>query len=761
MKYNAKSLLKIVIAMMLSVSIIKPSFVMAEDQIDTTANESKVENTIVFEENEESVQPSESILPENSEEPLVTEQPVSTETPEEQLPEPTDIPLDEQPMAMNRQSNSIVSENDNVLIKVNIDNVKASITENNATKDLEVKENRITALCKTTCQITVDGTDATVKSASLNDNEIYNVDVNNDYKSAQIIDVDNSDRQIAIVNFGYKLTVTTHYMPNEGEHVDGNGKIKWGSSVTVEKMNEYQITNPTSYTKVLLPGETLEVYPQPTEGYPLRLMEFNGVVTSKNVLNSYEARHVPFGTTASDSTDEWYKQSQMSNLSSNTRYIALTSMPSSNATIDYAYNYGQKAVFVGVYYENVEGKFIPEEYTGGDVSHLKTLHHKEIIVDGKEIETINPSSSIFGEAPIYPVGTTIDDYLYDKYWVSDDGKSKGYIYYSGWSDSDQAIGANFMKAMTGLDFINNGNTSGVMTLRLENRNYFFYHYYRLYRTLNYNSNDGTNKTVNGGKTILNGEITTIENTFVRDGYTFKGWNTEPDGNGVNYTEKSKFVMPAVKEITLYAQWERDNAATPIPTPEPTETPNVGCPAGTEWNEERQDCLAPIIPQPQNPQNPQPNQPEERIIVDEITPEQGPTVTPTATPDVEKIEDDITPEVVHKGSWALINLIASLIGMLVTIILLFAKHEKEEENEENEELVDEFKRKRIYKVVGVIITILSIIVFVLTENMRLPMILVDKYTLLMVVLAILNLVCFYFGRKWHEVELEEATDQTKE
>ncbi|MEF9892420.1 MAG: InlB B-repeat-containing protein [Anaerorhabdus sp.] len=173
-------------------------------------------------------------------------------------------------------------------------------------------------------------------------------------------------------------------------------------------------------------------------------------------------------------------------------------------------------------------------------------------------------------------------------------------------------------------------------------------------------------------------------------------------------------------------------STPIPTPEPT--PEV---------------FIPIVPNP-NPVNPQPE-----VVPDDNTPEVVPTAKPTTTP--ETITDESTPEVVGR-SWALINLIASLIGVLLTIVLLFAKHEKEEENEENQEVKDEFERKRIYKVIGVIVAVVSIIVFLLTENITLPMKLVDKYTLLMIAFALGNIVCFYFGRKWHEVEDEEVEEQ---
>lgn len=49
------------------------------------------------------------------------------------------------------------------------------------------------------------------------------------------------------------------------------------------------------------------------------------------------------------------------------------------------------------------------------------------------------------------------------------------------------------------------------------------------------------------------------NSFVRDGYTFDGWNTEADGSGTSYTDEQ--VMSELTEsktpLTLYAMWYQD------------------------------------------------------------------------------------------------------------------------------------------------------------------------------------------------------------
>ena len=42
------------------------------------------------------------------------------------------------------------------------------------------------------------------------------------------------------------------------------------------------------------------------------------------------------------------------------------------------------------------------------------------------------------------------------------------------------------------------------------------------------------------------------NTFTREGYKFAGWNTQPDGTGIHYTDQQKVTLNG--NTTLYAQW---------------------------------------------------------------------------------------------------------------------------------------------------------------------------------------------------------------
>ena len=188
--------------------------------------------------------------------------------------------------------------------------------------------------------------------------------------------------------------------------------------------------------------------------------------------------------------------------------------------------------------------------------------------------------------------------------------------------------------------------------------------------------------------------------------------------------------------------------------------------------------APVVPrQPETPQNPparpsRPNVPA-RIVTPPATTTPAPEATvepakveptpaPTAKP--EKIKEEATPQAAPKGHWALINLIAAMLSVVLAVAALLAKHAKEEDEEEKDDQVVESenqddetvasKRHRTWKIVAVIDAIAAVVVFILTENLAHDMVLVDKWTVLMVLFGLISIVSTYFARKWHEEDEDE-------
>lgn len=73
------------------------------------------------------------------------------------------------------------------------------------------------------------------------------------------------------------------------------------------------------------------------------------------------------------------------------------------------------------------------------------------------------------------------------------------------------------------------------------------------------------------KTDSDGNVTvTLSQTAEREGYTFTGWNTSPDGSGTPYPNGSVINQNdfnGSKTLTLYAQWENSNPTTNPDNPE--------------------------------------------------------------------------------------------------------------------------------------------------------------------------------------------------
>ena len=75
-------------------------------------------------------------------------------------------------------------------------------------------------------------------------------------------------------------------------------------------------------------------------------------------------------------------------------------------------------------------------------------------------------------------------------------------------------------------------------------------------TVAYNANGGSGTTASSSHTYGVAKTLTA-NAFTRTGYTFKGWNTKPDGSGTSYTNSqsvSNLNSTDGATVTLYAQW---------------------------------------------------------------------------------------------------------------------------------------------------------------------------------------------------------------
>lgn len=108
-----------------------------------------------------------------------------------------------------------------------------------------------------------------------------------------------------------------------------------------------------------------------------------------------------------------------------------------------------------------------------------------------------------------------------------------------------------------------------------------------------------------------------------------------------------------------------------------------------------------------------------------------------------------------GAWALINLIALVLSIIIALILSFAKKQKAEDEEEyTEEDKSDISLIRIIKGLSLFFAIISFILFILTEDMRLPMILIDKWTIIMILILIVEIINIFIIKSHTEQNNEE-------
>ena len=210
-------------------------------------------------------------------------------------------------------------------------------------------------------------------------------------------------------------------------------------------------------------------------------------------------------------------------------------------------------------------------------------------------------------------------------------------------------------------------------------------------------------------------------------------------------------------------------AAPTPEPEPEPTPPTPTPP------------TPTPPTP-TPPTPTPTPPRVTPTVTPAATVTTPVATPTLTPP-EVIENDPTPQAtIDDGKapkaepetfWALINLLCAIATCLISVLLLafyFVKRKADEdEQKENSNsrasfMDDQEEAKRHNKLgmrlLGLIPAIGSVVAFILTEDMSAKMQMVDKWTLMMVIILAIEVALAAFSKKTTDDGEEEQGQPAK-
>ena len=158
---------------------------------------------------------------------------------------------------------------------------------------------------------------------------------------------------------------------------------------------------------------------------------------------------------------------------------------------------------------------------------------------------------------------------------------------------------------------------------------------------------------------------------------------------------------------------------------------------------------PGVNPPAGPAAPQPAPATPQVIDDPDTP---------LTPGDEEIEEPETPLAPAEPEqpvavWALINLLCAIASVIISaaVLILYLGKRKKEEDKENEDGTTateqkDVKKKGLLRLIDIIPAVAAVITFILTEDMSADMVLTDKWTLLMVVILLVDIVIALFTKK---------------
>ena len=265
----------------------------------------------------------------------------------------------------------------------------------------------------------------------------------------------------------------------------------------------------------------------------------------------------------------------------------------------------------------------------------------------------------------------------------------------------------------------------------------------------------TSATVNkvyDGSALTNTSITVSGDGFVEgEGASYEVTGTQTEvGNSANAFEYK------LNENTLASNYNITKVVgtltiTAAPAPVTPATPSTPSTPSTT---------------PRTPSAPQVTTPAETVEKE---------TTPKAEPKKEeKVEEEYTPKASPQYYWALINLICAILTVLFGLLLLISKRHKSEDedeedddetkqqtNDDDEDKEQEKKRGLFTRVLAVLIAIVSVVFFLVTEDLSLPWTWTDQWTIWMVVIGLVQIVVFFVGRKWKNVDDDEDEEEAQQ
>ena len=134
------------------------------------------------------------------------------------------------------------------------------------------------------------------------------------------------------------------------------------------------------------------------------------------------------------------------------------------------------------------------------------------------------------------------------------------------------------------------------------------------------------------------------------------------------------------------------------------------------------------------------------------------LTKALTPEI--IRDGMAPLAAGSSSWALLNLILTIVTALIMVALIATCFQGRiyEEDGAGGFMQEKIKRHMGIRLISVVTAVIAAILFLLTQDMRLPMVFIDKFTVGHMVVTVATLVVAILSMKKYDKDYEVVPER---
>lgn len=315
-----------------------------------------------------------------------------------------------------------------------------------------------------------------------------------------------------------------------------------------------------------------------------------------------------------------------------------------------------------------------------------------------------------------------------------------------WEATEQAPANSKAPVITVLRVPNSDGVSATFQVDVTNEPYVHHVYYH--------ANGGTGSQADSNSPYYRGERVTVlaPGSIQRQGYVFVGWALTPNGNAY-YRVGDMFNITA--DVNLYAVWGTEDISST------SSRPITSRPVSSEsGNSETPPQIVPSSGQSSS-------------IPISVIP-----VVPDGGPNRGFLEQLVAGEVPlgHlsvNNAWSLLNLICSVVAIIVSIVLfitVLANRYRKDDNYDEEEFDNAYatdedarqedtmsRRRNWLKILSMVAGILLPILFLILENMRLPMVFINRWSPMFVVIFVIHIALMLIQLIWKKRKKQEPEE----